>query len=263
VRGRFGPELIPDFRGAQLRSQVDVRVWPASIEPRSKQAIEQRVMNFAQLGWITPEAAMSAVYSGTAENLIEGYELDKARAFQVIQTIKDGSFITEPPRSVLPSEDAGPKLDEMGNPIPVLGPDGQPVMEAGPPGPPDPMTGQPMPGPAVPQYVKETEVPGWLPRPFDNIRVHKTVMEDWMKTTDYEMLDPPGKEAAHAYYDALLRLEAKKQAEQAQAQQDQAQAQGDFNAAKPQTAAPLPSLPGMNGSGAERNTPSSADTPPH
>jgi len=218
VRGRFGPEILKDFTGAQLRSQVDITVLPGSLEPRTKAAIEQRIMNFAQLGWITPEAAMSAINSGTAEKLVEGYELDVARANQVIQKIKDGSFILEPPRPLFPGEGVDPVT-------------GQPPMDLN--------TGQPI-----------SEAPGWMPRPFDNIRVHKTVFEDWMKTSDYESLPPEARSGANEYYQALLSLEAAEAQRAAQLQQQQAQDQGMFNAAKPQQASPLPSLPGAGGEAA-------------
>ena len=41
VRGRTGWENLADFKGAQLRNQIDVRVSAGSIEPRTRQAIEQ------------------------------------------------------------------------------------------------------------------------------------------------------------------------------------------------------------------------------
>jgi hypothetical protein len=208
IRGRFGPEAIRDFTGSQLRGQVDVRVYPDSIEPRTKQAMEQRIMNYAQLGWVSPEAAMAAINSGTAEGLIESYELDLARANDVIQKIKDGSFMDEPSRRVFPGE----------------------AMEI------DPQTGE--------EIQVAEEVPGWIPRPFDNVRVHKQVFEDFMKTTDYDGLDEVGKEAAALYYDTLLKLEAEQAARDQAAQQQMAEGLGMNNAAKPQQAAPLPSLPG-------------------
>lgn len=208
IRGRFGPEAIRDFTGAQLRGQVDVRVYPDSIEPRTKQAMEQRIMNYAQLGWVSPEAAMAAINSGTAEGLIESYELDLARANDVIQKIKEGSFMEEPSRRVFPGE----------------------AMEI------DPQTGE--------EIQVAEEVPGWIPRPFDNVRVHKQVFEDFMKTTDYDDLDEVGKEAAALYYDTLLKLEAEQTARDQAAQQQMAEGLGMNNAAKPQQAAPLPSLPG-------------------
>lgn len=224
IRGRFGPESIEDFQGAQLRNQVDIRVQPDSIEPRTKQAIEQRVMGYAQLGWVNPEQAMAAINAGTAEGLIDSYELAYARVNRVIQRIKDGSFMAMGNRPVLSSEEhyvpAPPVIDPLtGEEIPALDEFGQP------------------------QMVLATEVPEWMPRPFDNIRVHKQQMEDWMQTSDWDDLDAGGKEAGNLYYQALLDLEAQQAKREAMMQQEQAAGLGMANAAKPQAPSPLPSLP--------------------
>jgi hypothetical protein len=85
VNGRFGEESIHDFKGADLRSQVDARVLAGSIEPRTRQFIEQRVMNFAQLGWISPDRAMSILEGGGGEDLIDDYELDASKQQREIQ----------------------------------------------------------------------------------------------------------------------------------------------------------------------------------
>jgi hypothetical protein len=90
IKGDFGWESIEDFRGAQLRDQTDVKVATDSIEPRSKAAIEQRVMNYAQLGWIGPDEAMAAIDQGTAEVLTRSLAADEARAGRIIQRIKNG-----------------------------------------------------------------------------------------------------------------------------------------------------------------------------
>jgi hypothetical protein len=90
VRGRFGPELIEDFKGADLCAQCDVMVFPGSLEPRTRQSIETKVYAYADRGWISPTAAMAAIAGGTAEKLVESYELDVARANRIIQKIKAG-----------------------------------------------------------------------------------------------------------------------------------------------------------------------------
>ena len=108
--------------------------------------------------------------------------------------------------------------------MPVIGQDGQPV----------------------PKYVQATEVPGWMPRPFDNIPIHKKSMEDWMSTSDYDGLGPPEKEMAMLYYTSLLDLEAKKAERDSQLQTQQAQAMGMQNAAAPQNKL-APSMPALNG----------------
>lgn len=108
INGRFGPESIKDFTGAQLRSQVDVTVFPESIEPRTRQALETRVMGYADRKWVSPEKAMAAIEQGTAADLVDSYELDVARAHRVIQQILAGpeAFLGQPQQ---------------------FGPDGQPV----------------------------------------------------------------------------------------------------------------------------------------
>ena len=187
IRGRFGPELLADFMGADLRSQCDVRVDPGSIEPRTKAAIEAQVLAYADRGWVSPEAAMSAIGGGNAEKLIESYELDVARANQVIQKIK-----------------AGPEI----------------------------LFGQPM------RMEQGVEVPGWMPRRFDNLEVHKAIFADWMKTTDWDTAPPPVQEAANLYYEGLEQMQAEKAALEAQQQAEQAESLGMSNAAKPQDGPP-------------------------
>ena len=84
VNGRLGAEYI-DFKGANLRDQVGVRVLPGSIEPRTKQAIEQKVFAMADRGWITPDQAMRAINNGTAEQLVDDADLDVSKQQREIQ----------------------------------------------------------------------------------------------------------------------------------------------------------------------------------
>lgn len=207
VRGRLTPETISGFQGAHLRGQADVTVLPGSVEPRTRAAIEARILSYADRGWVSPEAAMAAMNGGTAENLILSYELDVERAGQIIQSIKDGTFHATPPRPVFAGEDPGWAIDEQGNEI----------------------VGQ-----------MAITVPGWMPRPFDNPRVHLSVFGDWMKTADYGVLGPEEQQAASHYYAALLSIEAMQAAKEAEQQQQLAQGLGMSNAARPQGPPPTP-----------------------
>ena len=210
-RGRTGWEQINSFRGQDIRGQADVRVSAGSLEPRSRQAVEQRVMNFAQLGWVSPEAAMSAIEGGNAEKLIESYELDVSRANAVINKIKAGTFLEEPMRPSFPGEDAI-----------------------------DPETGALL-----------TEIPGWMPRPMiDNVAVHRAVFGDWFKTDDWDNLQPEAKEAGMLYYSALLQIEQQEAARAQEMQNQMAESQGMMNAAKPAIGAkPSASMPAIEGAG--------------
>lgn len=223
IKGDFGWESIKDFRGAQLRNQVDVRVSADSIMPQTKQAVEQRVMMYAQAGWVSGEEAMTAIETGTADRLVRSVANDEARAGRVIQRIKEG------PEALysMPNLPTGEMVKE-----PVLDPvTGEPII--------DPMTGQPM-----MQPTDQLEMaPGWMPRRSDNLGVWKVMFSNWMKTEEFEMLDPEMQQAAAAIFGGILQLEAQIAQEQQNAMAAEAEQLGMQNAAKPQVK-PLPSLSG-------------------
>lgn len=208
LRGDFGWESLKDFRGAQLRSQVDVKVFAESIEPQTKEAIERRVMNYAQMGWIGAEDAMTALETGTTERVLRSLAQDEARISRVIQRIKEG------PDSLF----AMPNL-----PTGRMGP---PTME----------------NPAGEPEV----VPGWMPRTTDNLAVWRVTLGDWMKTEEFERLDPEMQLATAQIYAGVQELEAQQQQQMAEAQAMQAAQLGEQNAAKPQ----------LNGGGAPKDSPS-------
>lgn len=209
IRGEQGIEPIANFVGAELLGEVDVRVTPGSLEPRTRESIEAKILAFADRGWVSPHEAMAAINNGTAEGLVQSYERDIARANLVIQKCKEGPAVlfATPPRRPFFGEDPG--IDEE--------------------------TGLPR------EYVS-----GWMPRPFDNVAVQKDVIADWMKSVDYDELDPPSQEAINAVYDSFLELEAKQQAQAAMAQEETAQSLGMNNASKPQTAPPMPDQAPLN-----------------
>jgi len=209
VRGERGIWPMKDFLGAELLGEVDVRVAPGSLESLTHEAIEGKIMAFAERGWISPHAAMAAINSGTAENLVDSYERDVARANLIIQKILEG------PEVLFASPERRPFFGED------------------------------------PGFNEETQmpnefVPGWMPRPFDSIPVQKDVFADWMKGTEYDDLDGPQQEAANTYYDALLQIEAKQQAQAAEAQAQTAESLGMSNAAKEQGPPPLPDQAPLN-----------------
>lgn len=88
VNGRFGVDTINDFVGSTLDGQIAaIRVAETSIEPRSREAQEAKIMLFADKQWITPERAMSALQGGLAEAVIDDFELDIARVHRQIQQL--------------------------------------------------------------------------------------------------------------------------------------------------------------------------------
>jgi hypothetical protein len=174
--------------------------------------VEAKIFAFAERGWVSPHAAMAAINNGTAETLVEGYERDVARANLIIQKVKEGPEVLFATPARRPFYGEEPGFEEV----------------------PNEETGE------VEQVEREF-IPGWMPRPFDDTKVQKDVLSDWMKSPDYDELDPPSQEALNAYFDAILQLEAKKNAEAAQAQAETAESLGMSNAARPQgNPPPLP-----------------------
>lgn len=218
IKGDFGWESIKDFQGAQLRDQVDVRVSPDDIMPRSKRVIEQRVMTYADRGWISPEQAMTAIEQGSAESVIKTLAFDEARAGRIIRRIKEG------PESLA-------KAPEI--------PTGRLIPDPAAPLVPDPLTGEMVPDP-TPVIVEMA--PAWMPRYSDNIPVFKGVFESWMKTEEFERLDPEMQQAAATIYQGILNLESEKAAAAQAIQTETAEQLGLANATR-SPSKPLPSMP--------------------
>jgi hypothetical protein len=216
-RGRTGWESIPDFRGADIRGQTDVRVKQGSLEPLTRAVIEQRIMNLASMfpGYFPPETLIAALNAGDIDRLNRSYEEDEAQANFLISQIRAGTFKDLPLRPALPGE-GGPELDPTTG-QPVIGPDGQPVML--------------------------TKIEGWMPRIFDNENVFLATFETFMKSDEWRYLSPEVQEATGFIYGALLELKARKAAKAAAVQNATAEQLGAQNAARPQEAKTLPSLP--------------------
>lgn len=85
LQGRFGVELVQGFLADELDGVETVLVSEASVEPRSRAAQEAKIAMFADRQWITPAQAMAALNGGTAEYLINRYELDVAKQQREIQ----------------------------------------------------------------------------------------------------------------------------------------------------------------------------------
>lgn len=95
----------------------------------------------------------------------------------------------------------------------------------------DPLTGQPI------------EMPGWMPRPFDNLDVQMWVFENWLKTPDFDRQPTELHEVAMVIYAGMKQLQAQAAQQAAEQQAMQAMNLGMDNAAKPQEAKPMPSTP--------------------
>lgn len=92
LRGRLGWEPIENFRAAMMRAQVNVRVEPDSIEPRSREAQRQLIMNLVQInpGAWPKELIAQAMQEGDLDVLVEDASRDRAKINRLIQQLRRG-----------------------------------------------------------------------------------------------------------------------------------------------------------------------------
>jgi hypothetical protein len=218
VTGDFGTEVIKGFKGSSLMHQTQVRVNPASLESKSREAVKADVGFYAQLQWIGPEDGIAAIQDGTTDGIGADFDYDRARAYDIISHIKMGAeALFNMPDEVVMQD------------IPITDPlTGLPAI--------DPATGMPM----VTQ--QPMTVPGWMPRDVDNIAIHKAIFARWMKSAEWAMIDIGMRTAATQYVKFLNDKEAEREAKNAMQQSAQASGHGAANAAK-NPAEPMPSLP--------------------
>jgi hypothetical protein len=93
IRGSYSPYPIEGFLGASLMDEQDVRVDPESIRIRSRKELNDQIMQFAQLGWIKPEAAMAAMNDRVGAEKTDEFERTPPEgqtvAYQILQGVQD------------------------------------------------------------------------------------------------------------------------------------------------------------------------------
>jgi hypothetical protein len=215
LRGRLGWESIPNFRGAKLMGQTNVRISPGSLEYRSRAQVQAIVQYYASMQWITGQQAMSAIERGQLDYLTQSFDLDVRRISRIIERIKDGTIMDMPTRT-----QQVPAINPMTG-GPAVGPDGKPL--------------------TIPQ-----EVPAWMPDKFDSVPVWKENLAIWLKSDDFERSSKEAQEVGRLMWDGLGQLEAEHAQEQAQQQMQMAQSLGMGNAASPQGPPSPPSQPNIS-----------------
>lgn len=232
INGQYDWAPLPTFRGQDLRSQVNVRVLPGSLESKSREQVMQE-LQFVQTNWpgaISPEAAVAILHGGNADALLKSSQYDIARAARMVRALEQGMEVLE--------REFPPMLQQMTvGPLVGATPEGKPMY--GNPGDPDPMTGVP-----VSQVVSQ-EVPGWLPRKQDNVPIYKQVVGDATKTPRFDEFPVHIKENFSLFLNALEMRERQLAMDKAALEQEMAQGLGMANAAAPQGEIAQPSKPSI------------------
>jgi hypothetical protein len=204
LRGSTGWEGVGDFEGADLRNQTDVAIKASATEQLTRPQIEQRITQLVQL--------FPGVFP--PEVVIEA--LNSANPEKLIQGYEQD--VGRAHRVIQQLRDGSFWNQPLRPALP-----GEEVLEE--------LNGRPM-------------VPGWLPRPFDSLPILKAAIENWMKTEDWDRSPSRVKDASLFYYQKLLDLETQAQLRAEEVANLAAEEQGEANAAKPQGAKPMPSVPG-------------------
>jgi hypothetical protein len=231
IRGQYGWQPMQSFVGQDLRSQVNIRVLPGSLEAKSRQTIQSEIQ-FLQANWpgsIAPEAALAAIHGGSYDGLLRSYENDIAKAWRIIRRLRAG----------------GDAMNSFGTRFEPDIPDLSQL--------PDPITGQ---------HPLGVEVPNWMPAEQDNITIWRQVIGDYMKTEDFESLDPSAQNNFRLIWRGLTASEQMRAAEQSAQQQVQAESLGMNNAAKPQMPPPLPDRAGFTPDSASPAAAPASPAPP-
>lgn len=218
--GKSGHNGTLMFRGDQMvPKRLRVRVSPGSIEPRSREQIQTMVMAYADRGWIDPRVAMSAVESGTAENILDQFDLDvqwQQREDRAMAQLKDTDLAV--------IQQALDKEAEIKAEYVMAKTTAEQVGEEPPPPPP----------PAGPwRHARE----------FDNHQVHMDTMNLYRKTEEFDLLPEPVKAVFQSHYEEHEAFKAQADQRAFEAQQAQAIEQGEANAAKPARVRGVPSAP--------------------
>jgi hypothetical protein len=214
-RGHFGWANIEDFRGTDLMGQDDIRVLPSSFGRRPGIRSVRRSAG-------TPPPSPAPLSPEVAMAAIDG---------GVAETLSQ-SYMLDVQRAyrIIRCIEGGPDV--------LFSQEPQVRTEA------DPMTGQMM----------MVEVPWWMPGPYDNVRIWKQVIGDYLKTDECLHLEEGMRAAAQEIYNGLLMQEMREAARQAQMQSQIAADQGLQNAAAPQVKA-FPSQPSPSGTESQPASP--------
>jgi hypothetical protein len=80
------------FTGADLRSQVNVRVMEGSLRTKSRAQTQADIAFMQQSfpGALNPDAVWAALHGGSGESLLRSYQLDLATANDVVQRLRLG-----------------------------------------------------------------------------------------------------------------------------------------------------------------------------
>lgn len=191
VAGKGEQFDVMAFKGADLRSNTDIRIEAGSALPTSKAAKQAFLMDLMQLGFIQPEQGLELMDMGGVQKLYEQLQIDTAQANR--ENMKMANVTSDIMNAYLNTfiPQQNPLQDLMGigsqqQPIATLDDTGMPTVQQPPPFI-DPSTG----GPLVDAQGMPTAPPLIVPvNSFDNHAAHINAHNNYRKSQEYDNLPP-------------------------------------------------------------------------
>lgn len=188
VTGRDGSFNVMSFRGADLRSNTDIRIEAGSALPTSKSAKQALLMDLMSQGFIPPEKGLELMDVGGINRLYDEIKVDYAQAsrenMRMAAVTQDQ--MSQYASTFLPQQQQDPMqqmMDQMGG-APQDMSQGMPPQPGGLV---DPNTGQPL----VDQMGNPTQPPLIVPvNSFDAHQAHIQVHNNYRKSQEFEQLKP-------------------------------------------------------------------------
>ena len=161
------------FKAADLRPNMDFRVEPGSMAPRSQAAKQAFIIELMKMGVIDPTKALRYLQMNETNKLYDDMMLD------VRHSQRENVFMSQGQPLYKVDPNAQPQMDPMTG-MPSMEPSYKQAEQR------DPMTGEPIIDPAsgMPSMYNVTV------NPYDNHEAHIQEHQSYQKTQEYEMLDP-------------------------------------------------------------------------
>jgi hypothetical protein len=190
VAGKDEQFDVMSFKGADLRSNTDIKIEAGSSLPTSKAAKQAFIMDLMQMGFIPPEEGLKLMDVGGIQQLYEQLQIDTAQATRENMKMANVTpeLMNEYLQTFMPQQDPMQMLMGMSQEQPqaTLDEQGMPVVNQQPPFI-DPTTG----GPLVDANGQPTQPPLIVPvNSFDNHTAHINTHNNFRKSQNYDNLPP-------------------------------------------------------------------------
>jgi hypothetical protein len=177
INGSGSKPKVERFEAADLGSGITVKVEAGSGLPRTRAGKQARVMEMLKMGMLTPAKAYKYMDMADFKTLQMQFEADEEQADREHEVIMDGGIVNQSAANA-----AQQQLMQMLQNPPV-----------------DPNTG--LQQPPDPQMFTDLANEGLKPLAYENKTAHLEAHASFMKSAEFETMDPSVKERFYTHYE--------------------------------------------------------------